>query len=199
MTGSPAINKKVGDRIKVYCFNYKDIDFEVEIIGSCPAGSTTESAIMNIDYLPPDDGRLRAEQHGQRHPMADKSLNLFWARFPQTRRIRAVRRADRAGPGRFSSPAVKVEMSSAAVASFLDAYKDILWAMRFLMAPLIVGVIVLIVAIANSIGVRERQKEMAIMKVLGFAPWQILVLVLGEAILVGALERGDRDDRRVVI
>jgi putative ABC transport system permease protein len=28
---------------------------------------------------------------------------------------------------------------------------------------------------------------MAIMKVLGFAPWQILVLVMGEAVLVGAL------------
>jgi putative ABC transport system permease protein len=28
------------------------------------------------------------------------------------------------------------------------------------------------------------------MKVLGFAPWQILVLILGEAILVGALSGG---------
>ncbi|HEY1375558.1 MAG TPA: ABC transporter permease, partial [Gemmataceae bacterium] len=64
---------------------------------------------------------------------------------------------------------------------------DILWGMRWLMAPLIVAVIVLIVAIANSIGVRERQKELAIMKVLGFAPWQILVLIVGEAVLVGAL------------
>ena len=47
--------------------------------------------------------------------------------------------------------------------------------------------IVLVVAISYSISVRQRQKEMAIMKVLGFAPWQILVLVLGEAILVGGL------------
>jgi putative ABC transport system permease protein len=28
---------------------------------------------------------------------------------------------------------------------------------------------------------------MAILKVLGFAPWQVLILILGEAILVGAL------------
>src|SRR5207247_544933 len=46
---------------------------------------------------------------------------------------------------------------------------------------------IVIVANAISIGVRERQKEMAVLKVLGFRPWQILVLVLGEAILVGAL------------
>src|SRR5205085_12177051 len=66
-------------------------------------------------------------------------------------------------------------------------YKDVLGAMRWLMAPLILVVIVMIVAISYSIGVRERQKEMAILKVLGFAPWQILALVLGEAVLVGAL------------
>ncbi|HEX4588422.1 MAG TPA: ABC transporter permease [Gemmataceae bacterium] len=180
-----AINKKVGDRIKVYSFNYKDIDFEVEIIGTFPRGRYDNSAAMNIDYF---RRKLDAYERstGQRHAMADKSLNLFWARFPQTEGFEQY--AERAGrPGLFSSPAVKVEKSSAAVASFLDAYKDILWGMRALMAPLIVGVIVLIVAIANSISVRERQKEMAIMKVLGFAPWQILVLIMGEAILIGVL------------
>src|SRR5207245_2306099 len=71
--------------------------------------------------------------------------------------------------------------------SFLDAYKTIIFGMRVIMAPLIVGVIVLIVSIANSISVRQRQKELAIMKVLGFAPWQVLVLILGEALIVGAL------------
>src|SRR5207245_1674697 len=35
--------------------------------------------------------------------------------------------------------------------------------------------------------VRERRTEMAVLKVLGFRPLQIQVLVLGEAILVGAL------------
>jgi putative ABC transport system permease protein len=180
-----AINKRVGDRIKVYSFNYVDIDFEIEIIGTFPRGRYDNSAVMNINYFRQTmDAYERS--HGQRHPMADKSLNLFWARFPRTEGFEQF--AERAGrPGLFSSPAVKVEKSSAAVASFLDAYKDILWGMRVLMAPLIVGVIVLIVAIANSIGVRERQKEMAIMKVLGFAPWQILVLVMGEAVLVGVL------------
>ena len=81
-------------------------------------------------------------------------------------------------------------MSSSAVASFLDAYKDILWAMRAVLSPAIVAVIVLIVAIAYSISVRERQKEMAILKVLGFQPWQILTLILGEAILVGIVSGG---------
>src|SRR5262249_37034468 len=40
---------------------------------------------------------------------------------------------------------------------------------------------------AISITVRERTKEMAVLKVLGFRPGQILRLVLGEGLLLGAL------------
>jgi putative ABC transport system permease protein len=183
-----AINKQVGDRIRLYCFNYKDIQFEVEIIGTLPRGRYDLSSVMNLDYFRRTMDAYE-HAHGQRHPQADKSMNYFWARFPTKEGYeRYAERIDQ--PGRFSSPAVKAELGSAAVASFLDAYKTILWAMRVLMAPLILAVIVLIVAISYSIGVRERQKEMAILKVLGFAPWQILVLILGEAVLVGTLSGG---------
>jgi putative ABC transport system permease protein len=45
---------------------------------------------------------------------------------------------------------------------------------------------VLLIANAISLNVRERTNEMAVLKVLGFQPWQLLVLVLGEALLLGA-------------
>jgi putative ABC transport system permease protein len=180
-----AMNKQVGDRVKVYCFNYRDIELDVEIVGKFPRGRYDMSAAMNREYFHRSlDAYERAK--GQRHPLADRALALYWVRFPSKAGYEHY--AERVGqPGRFSSPAVKVEMASAAVSSFLDAYKTILWGMRVLMAPLILAVIVLIMAISYSIIVRERQKEMAILKVLGFAPWQILVLILGEAVLVGAL------------
>jgi len=44
-----------------------------------------------------------------------------------------------------------------------------------------------VIANAISISVRERRTEMAVMKVLGFRPGQILLLVLGEVLLLGAL------------
>jgi putative ABC transport system permease protein len=183
-----AINKRVGDRLKVYSFNYKDIEFEVEVIGTLPPGRYDQNAMMSMAYL-----RDLLDQYertkGQRHPLADKSMNLFWARFPDKEGYEKYAEVV-SRPGRFSSPAVKVEMASSAIASFLDAYKDILWAMRALLSPAIVAVIVLIVAIAYSISVRERQKEMAVLKVLGFQPWQILTLILGEAILVGIVSGG---------
>src|SRR5205085_1977370 len=43
-----AINKKVGERIKVVGLNYKEIDFEVEIVGTFPPGSRyDDNAILN--------------------------------------------------------------------------------------------------------------------------------------------------------
>jgi cell division protein FtsX len=43
------------------------------------------------------------------------------------------------------------------------------------------------VVISNAIGitVRERTKEIAVLKVLGFSPGQILVLILGEGLMLG--------------
>jgi putative ABC transport system permease protein len=48
-------------------------------------------------------------------------------------------------------------------------------------------VMTMVMAVAISITVRERRMEMAVMKVLGYGPNQILILVIGEALLIGAL------------
>ena len=44
----------------------------------------------------------------------------------------------------------------------------------------------LVIANAISISVHERRTEIALLKVLGFRPWQVTGLVVGEAVLVGA-------------
>ncbi len=85
----------------------------------------------------------------------------------------------------YSNPAVKIETSAAGVAAFLSAYRDLLWGLRWLLAPAILLTLSLVIANAISISVRERQKEFAVLKVLGFRPTQILWLVLGEALIIG--------------
>jgi putative ABC transport system permease protein len=45
----------------------------------------------------------------------------------------------------------------------------------------------LVIANAISISVRERRTEMAVLKVLGFSPGQVMALVLGEALMIGIL------------
>jgi putative ABC transport system permease protein len=178
-----ALKKKVGERIKVTSLNYKDIDLEVEILGEFPPGRYEQSAIMNKSYL-----RNALDEYKNRkrapHPMDQKSLALVWVRVPDTAAFERVAHQIESAP-EYKSPAVKCETASSGIASFLDAYRDLLWGMRWLLVPAILGTMSLVIANAISISVRERRIEMAVLKVLGFTPNQILMLVLGEALLIG--------------
>jgi putative ABC transport system permease protein len=182
-----AMNKKVGERFKVTSMNYKGIDLEFEILGLLPSGRYEQSAVMNYCYL---DEALQAYNKGkpkdQRHPMTERSLALMWLRVPDMRVFEQVANQVTSSP-EYQSPAVKCETASSGIASFLDAYKDLLFGMRWLLAPAILATMSLVIANAISISVRERRMEMAVLKVLGFSPNQILALVLAEALLIGCL------------
>jgi putative ABC transport system permease protein len=86
----------------------------------------------------------------------------------------------------FSSPALRCETMASGISSMLEPFRDLIWGMRWLLAPACLATILLVIANAISIGVRERRLEMAVLKVLGFRPYQILILVLGESLLLGA-------------
>src|SRR5437764_14472940 len=72
------------------------------------------------------------------------------------------------------------------MANFLDSYSGFIWFIQWVLVPGSMFSMVLLIANAISLNVRERTKEMAVLKVLGFEPWQLLVFVLGEALLLGA-------------
>src|SRR5262249_44907973 len=84
-------------------------------------------------------------------------------------------------------PEVKCETASSGVASFLDSFRDLFWYIKYPLVLAILFTMTLVLANAISISVRERRGEMAVLKVLGFRPGQVLGLVLGEAVLVGAV------------
>jgi putative ABC transport system permease protein len=180
-----ALNKKVGETFTVSSFNYKDIDLEVQIIGTFPDGRYNQSALMNRDYLNRalDDYERKK---GQKHPMAEKTLALVWLRVPDTAVFNKVA-SQIQEPGKYTTPAVKCETASSGIASWLDAYKDLLSGMRYLLVPAVLVTMALVIANAISISVRERRTEMAVLKVLGFGPGQVMLLVLGEAVLIGCL------------
>lgn len=180
-----AVNKRVGERIKLYGINYRDIDLELEIVGAFPEGRYDNTAAIHRDYLL---AALDAyeRQTGQPHPLADKTLNLVWLRVPDSETFAKVAGQILTSPN-YTSPAVKFETAASGIASFLDAYRDLIWGMRWLLAPALLFTLALVISNAISISVRERQKELAVLKVLGFRPWQIMTLVLGEASLVGVL------------
>src|SRR5262249_47311348 len=122
------INKRVGERFKLTSINYKDIDLEFEIVGKLPEGRYDQSAVMNVSYLL-DALDAYSKQKGTPHPMRDRSLNLVWLKVPDTEAFRRV--ADQImTSSQFTNPAVKCETASSGIASFLDAYRDLLWGMR---------------------------------------------------------------------
>jgi len=183
-----AINKKVGERFKITSLNYKDIDLEVEVIAEFPEGRYNQSALMNRDYLNDalDAYNLKQARLGlPKHPMTQRSLNLVWLRVPDSDAFKRVSEQIMSS-SLFTNPAVKAETASSGVASFLDAYRDLLWGMRYLLVPAILVTMSLVIANAISISVRERRTEMAVLKVLGYGPNHIMLLVLGEALLIGA-------------
>ncbi|MBL8827360.1 MAG: ABC transporter permease [Planctomycetaceae bacterium] len=179
------LNKRVGETLTLYGINYKDIDLELKIIDEFPPGRYDESAVFNIDYLQAALDAYPAKHANQKHPMAEKSLNLVWLKFPNREAFNKAAEQIMNDPA-FSNPAVKIETQAAGISAFLEAYRDLLWGMRYLLAPMMIVILSLVIMNAISISVRERMKEFAVMKVLGFQPSHLLLFVLGEAIVIGA-------------
>src|SRR5262249_11440011 len=170
---------------KLTCMNFPGIDLEVEVIGAFPEGRYNQSALMNHLYIL-ESMEAWKRKNNKPHFMAEKCLNLVWLRVPDTEAFRQVADQITTSP-MYTTPAVKCETASSGVSAFLDAYRDLLWGMRWLLVPAILVTMSLVISNAISISVRERRSEMAVLKVLGFSPTRIQVLVLGEALLLGVL------------
>jgi putative ABC transport system permease protein len=179
-----AMQKRVGDRITVTSMNYQDINLEFEIVGMCPEGRYNQSAFMNRDYLNDALDAYPKSHGGEKHPLAGKCLNLVWLRVRNQEDFRRLSEQIMTS-AEFSNPAVKCETFSSGMTAFLDAYRDLLWGMKWLLVPATLLTMTLVVTNAISISIRERRTELAVLKVLGFRPGQLMVMVLGEALLIG--------------
>jgi len=181
-----SMNKKVGERISLFGMNYPGINLDdCEIYATFPDGGMNQLAVMNRDRL---NNALEAykTKNGKEHPLARKSLNLVWLKVPDTAAYNRIADQILHSPS-FTDPAVKVETASSGIASFLDAYRDLLKWVKWYLVPAIGLTLSLVIATAISISVRERRMEMAVLKVLGFGPTQIMLMVLAEALLIGVV------------
>jgi putative ABC transport system permease protein len=184
------LNMKVGDRFNIYSMNYKGIDLEFKIVGILPGTQYNLMGIMNADYFNKaldtwlTNPNNSAKQ--QRHELDQRRLNLVWLRVRDKDSVAKVAQIIENSP-KFADRPLKCETASSGVASFIDAYRDLLWGMKWLVVPSLLISMTLVISNAIAITVRERRSEMAVMKVLGFRPIQVQILVLGEAILVGGL------------
>ncbi len=164
--------------------SWTGLDFEFEIVGLFPPGRYDNFTAFNRDYLQRTFDGYKVEHNGQKHPLDDVSLSLVWLKVPDRESYQRI--VDQIGAATWN-PDVKVEMASSAIGTFMEAYRTLLDGMRWFLAPACIIVLSLVLANAISISVRERRTELAVMKVLGFRPAQIVLLVLGESVLLGLL------------
>jgi putative ABC transport system permease protein len=177
------LGKKVGDHIKAKSISHFEgtgsrgpIEMEFEIVGSLPAGSRWEQGgFMDYVYL---DRVLHEKQNEM-----DGQVNIAWLTVDDQSAVEKV-------GGIFEHPnyrEVKAESAATTASRFLKSFESLLFGIKFLLSPAILVVMTVIVANAISITVRERTKEIAVFKVLGFGKRQILGLVLGEGLLLGVV------------
>ena len=178
------IERQVGDKITLYGVNYSGINLEFEIVGSFTTARYAKSCAIDCEYLNAALDVYPSTHNGQQHPLADKTLNLVWLKVDDPEAYARVAEQIE-GSADYRAPPVKVEVSSNAIAAFLAGFRDIIWGMRWILGPAALASLSLIIANAISIGVRERRMELAVMKVLGFRPYQIMILVMGESLLLG--------------
>ena len=84
-----AINKRVGERIKVTSINYKDIDLEFEIVGDVSRRPLQPERRHEPRSTSTTPWTTTSKHNGKPHPLADKTLNLVWLRVPDTKTYRA--------------------------------------------------------------------------------------------------------------
>ncbi|MFO0968138.1 MAG: FtsX-like permease family protein [Gemmataceae bacterium] len=175
----------VGDTFRVYSLNYKDIDLDFKIVGTLPEGRYNTSAIMNYGYFNRALSKYK-QTTGKDHINADKTINLIWLRVRDKETFAKVGHIIETHE-QLKTPTVKCESESSGIGAFLDAYRDIFFGVKFILVPAVLVSMALVIANAISISVRERRTEMAVLKVLGFRPGQVMNLILGESLLVGAV------------
>jgi putative ABC transport system permease protein len=179
------LNKRVGERVQVTGMSfYKGLDLEFDIVGQLPDG-TYDATIMNWDYLNSAFESYEREHLGAKHPVDRERPCLVWLKVSDADAFRRVA-AQIESCNLLTDPPLECQTPSADVAARLGVHRDLLWVMKWLLAPAVLAIMALVVANATGISVRQRRTEMAVLKVLGFTPRQILLLVVGEAGMIGA-------------
>src|SRR3990170_1249053 len=120
------------------------------VIGPPPPGRYGQKTIIKRGYLNAAIDNYPRTHAGKKHELANKSLNLVWVRVADNEQFSRV--ADQiANSPLYGDPAVKCETASSGIASFLEAYRDMIWGMRWLLSPAIL--VTLSLVISNSISI----------------------------------------------
>lgn len=165
------MNWKIGQRFTVTSFTNAGKNLEFRVIGVLPSDLWSRNFFFREDYY--------------REATGDKDMvNMVWLRVsdPETGK-RVSAEVERLFEN--ARDKLRVETESAGVSRFIGRTNALVNILNFVVVILLLDIVAVL---ANSISmtVRERRREVAILKILGFQPSFVLWMVIGEAVLVGA-------------
>jgi putative ABC transport system permease protein len=178
------LSKKVGEHFKVSGSQPAGVDLDFEIVGVLPPGRWDENGFMNARYLNAAIDTFCRDHPASKPVLDQRRIDMFWLEVGTKEDFPQVVGQINTSP-QFTAPPVKCETFASLVANFLDSYSGFIWFLQWVLVPASMFSMVLLIANAISLNVRERVKELAILKALGFRPGHLLGLVLGEALLLG--------------
>lgn len=166
---------KVGDRFEVSGRSHPGKDLAFRIVGELPDGQWSSSFFFRDDYY-------------QDATEDRDGVGLMWLKV-STPEVGKRLAAEVERRYQHSRDQLRVETESAGVERLASRTSDIVAVINLVVTILLVDMIIIL---ANSISIttRERRKEMAVLKVLGFQAGFIRSLVIGESMLVGLIGGG---------
>ena len=166
------MNWNVGQHFTFISATHPGKNLEFKVVGTLPEGDYSDTCFFRDDYYQEGTG--------------DKDrVRLIWLRMADpvaANRVAAQLEAMFAS----SDTPLQVETESATANRMLSQHQSIVTIIRFVAAILLID---MAIVLSNSINIatQERRIEMGVLKVLGFQPIHVFVLVAGEAMLIGAL------------
>jgi putative ABC transport system permease protein len=163
---------KVGQRFTFIGTSRLGKDLEFEVVGVLPESDYSEAFMFRDDYY--------QEGVGDRN-----RVGLVWIRVTDASVANHLASQIESNFAHSDTP-LQVETESATASRMLNKHRSLVTLIRLVALILLID---MAVVLSNSINIatQERRIEMAVLKVLGFQPLHIAYLVVGEAVLVGAL------------
>jgi putative ABC transport system permease protein len=166
------MNWRVGQRFTLIGSSHSGTDLEFKMVGLLPPGQWANNFFFRDDYYRQGTGD-------------EETVSIMWL---SVRDAKVGERVAAEVERMFANSAaeVKVETEAASVARLAGKAESLMTVVNGVVVILLVDILIIL---ANSISIttRERRSEMAVLKVLGFQPTFVMVLVVAEAALVGAV------------
>ncbi|HUQ68978.1 MAG TPA: ABC transporter permease [Planctomycetaceae bacterium] len=163
---------EVGQKFTLLAARFPPVDVQFTIVGVLPVGEMANGFYARHDYY-----REATKDH--------EAVNFVMLKVESSERARELA-AQLSLDYENRQPALKIETESAGVARLASRGQAVLQIIDLVVAILLIDMVI-ILSNSISISVRERRVEMAVLKVLGFQPLHITLMIIAEAMLVGGI------------